>query len=133
MFQLYCRGQQLSAVCEPRCWWHFARVVGGYGLYSCSWFLFAAFWVVMGSYFQSQRAPVQMAELANPNYVLSQEHYLYKKIPLPAVVETEEETDEQNEADEESVVDRQNPAPEDATDHADLKARVKQAMAEIEQ
>ncbi|MBW9354194.1 hypothetical protein FHD02_21730 [Citrobacter sp. EC_71] len=74
-----------------------------------------------------------MAELANPNYVLSQEHYLYKKTPLPAVVETEEETDEQNEAHEESVVDMQNPAPEDATDHADLKARVKQAMAEIAQ
>lgn len=137
MFQLYCRCQRLTAVCGQHSRWHYVRVIGGYGLCCCGWILFAALWVAVGCYLHPQQAPAQVMESSLSDYALSPEHYVYKKSPLPAVEEVNEEPNEQSEASEAyegSAVDMQNTTPENTSDdNAELKARVKQAMAEIQQ
>lgn len=58
-------------------------------------------------------------------YHLSTEYFIYKKRALPAV--------EESLTDEETVEETPSPSPvEERDDNSDLKARVKQAMAEIE-
>lgn len=67
------------------------------------------------------------SEPAPLNYRLSDEHYIYKKKPLPLPQESvTEETAWEGDSGEQ-------PAPENFTEQSELKARVKQAMADIEQ
>lgn len=91
------------------CWLAYSVVMGGSGYYVHSG------WVV-----KVHPAP------ATPNYRLSDQHYIYKKQPLPL---PEESTEEVNKEEEDL---EQQPATE-PVESTDLKARVKQAMAELDQ
>ena len=69
---------------------------------------------------------------ATSNYRLSDQHYIYKKQPLPLPEESTEDVSKEESNKEEGDLEQQ-PVTEEPVESTDLKARVKQAMAELDQ
>lgn len=128
MFHLYCRGRQIATLSEPRVRHEHLTRAMRMTLLLCGWLLIAAGCFVLGVYahnaFQQQVAQAPAAS----DYYPVQEHYVFKKKPLPVPEEvTEEETEESRtvETPPEPVAVQQD------NDNAELKQRVKAAMAEL--
>lgn len=100
-------------------------------LWRCVWVVFL--WltygtgcVLAGYYVSSGFALPFRIDTAPQPYYLSDAHYVYKKRPLPVAEEEAEETVSEEDVDE-------TPGTQEVSEiNADLRARVKQAMADID-
>ncbi|WP_253381533.1 hypothetical protein [unidentified bacterial endosymbiont] len=91
------------------------------------WLVYSAALAVLGYYVHGRFAVNVRPESVAQNYRLSDAHYIYKKQPLPLP----EDSTEEMSTDEGDI--EQQPATEEPAEDIDLKARVKQAMAELDQ
>lgn len=100
---------------------------GGYLLHLLYWLGYIMGCALAGCFTYLWISQITGSDATPLSYRLSDEHYIYKKRPLPLPQESEtEETSGESDSGEQ-------PAPEEFSENADLKARVKQAMADIEQ
>lgn len=106
----------------PLTLWRGARIV-------LSWLGLSIGIVIVGYYTHSAFIQHTATPAVPPNYRLSDAHYIYKQQPLPEP----EETVEVEEEGADDVRSEEPTAPDEPAQNGDLKARVKQAMAEIDQ
>ena len=90
------------------------------------WLTYGTGCVLTGYYISCGFSLPTRAETAPQAYYLSEAHYVYKKRPLPVPEEEGEETVFEERVDEAPAT------PEAPEINADLRARVKQAMADID-
>lgn len=86
---------------------------------------FGACFVLAGYYAHVGLILPEQAVQTEQGYSLSTEHFIYKKRALPAVEESPEDEDPAEESLPPTMT-------EETGDNSDLKARVKQAMAEVD-
>lgn len=92
--------------------------------FAVSWLLYSAGCAIVGYYLYCGIALHASSSPEPQQYRLSEEHYIYKKRPLPVPVE-ETDVSVSGESDAER--------PVAGGENADLEARVKQAIADIDQ
>ena len=105
---------------------------GRRALIALCWLAYSVVMGVSGYYVHSGWVVKVHPAPATPNYRLSDQHYIYKKQPLPLPEESTEEVNKEESNKEEEDLEQQ-PATEEPVESTDLKARVKQAMAELDQ
>ncbi|WP_159122128.1 MULTISPECIES: hypothetical protein [Citrobacter freundii complex] len=104
----------------PLTLWRGARI-------ALSWLGLSIGMVIIGYYTHSAFIQHTATPAVPPNFRLSDAHYIYKQQPLPEPEETVEEEGADDMRSEEPS------APDGPVQNGDLKARVKQAIAEIDQ
>lgn len=104
----------------PLTLWRCARI-------ALSWLGLSIGMVIIGYYTHSAFIQHTATPAVPPNFRLSDAHYIYKQQPLPEPEETVEEEGADDMRSEEPS------APDEPVQIGDLKARVKQAIAEIDQ
>ncbi len=109
---------------------------GRRALIALCWLAYSVIMVVSGYYVHIGWAVKVHPAPATSNYRLSDQHYIYKKQPLPLPEESTEEVNKEESNKEESNKEEEDLEQQHATEpveSTDLKARVKQAMAELDQ
>lgn len=104
----------------PLTLWRGARI-------ALSWLGLSIGMVIIGYYTHSAFIQHTATPAVPPSFRLSDAHYIYKQQPLPEPEETVEEEGADDMRSEEPS------APDEPVQNGDLKARVKQAIAEIDQ
>lgn len=89
------------------------------------WLMYSTGCVLTGYCTKSEFSLSSRLDTAPQHYSLSDAHYVYKKRPLPVLKEEEEGVSEES-------IDEQPATPEEPEINADLRARVKQALADID-
>ncbi|CBG91195.1 hypothetical protein TA05_02400 [Citrobacter rodentium] len=130
MFHLYCRARQVATLSEQSMWHERLTGTIGFVLQLCGWLLFAAGCFVLGGYAYQACQERRTEVPTSPDYYQTQEHFVFKKKPLP--VPEEVSVDEEQESRPAAEAPTEPVAEEGDSANAELKRRVKEAMAELD-